>query len=219
MCTSQEPIDLGFLVLRDEGEFDEIDAMVSTYPNANGNWKSNAVTAYYMGDQNAPSASNNWGVSTINVMTKGLLNADISSWSDGTKRSAKLPLVFAATVALALRVPADALAGRLRRAAVPRTVLASSCPAAALALDLALDLPPPPVLALLATSWQSSSSSEESESSRHTGSAAVPAASAVDADLLLLVSAAPPLLAAVEAAAEAIILAVAPLASRNRNSK
>ena len=104
---------------------------------------------------------------------------------NGTKRSAKVPLLFAAALALALRVPADALAGRLRRAAVPRTVLApSSCPAAA-ALALALDLPSSPLslLPLLATSWQSSSSSE-SESSRHTGSAAVPATTvtAVDAD-------------------------------------
>lgn len=88
MCTSQEPIDLGFLVLRDEGPTAYIDATVSTYPGEKGKWKSNALTAYYMGDQNAPSELNTGGIPMIDVMTKGLLNANVSSWSDGTKRSA-----------------------------------------------------------------------------------------------------------------------------------
>jgi hypothetical protein len=91
MCTGtydgQElPIDLGFITLRSETDFGKIDATVSTDPDANGKWKSNLMKADVLTNMSAYQDGHD--VAPIDIMTRGLLGADISAWSDGTKRSA-----------------------------------------------------------------------------------------------------------------------------------
>ncbi len=82
-------IDLGFLILQDDlGIEKTVDAMVSTVPGVKGKWKSNSMAAYLMSDQSPATEANNMGLTTFTVMAKGLLNADVASWTSGEKRSA-----------------------------------------------------------------------------------------------------------------------------------
>ena len=80
-CTNLGVIDLGFMVLRRETLDDEIDATVSTNPAMHGKFKSSLMQAIVIPDHD--------GIATPALdMAKGMLRANVSSWSDSTKRSA-----------------------------------------------------------------------------------------------------------------------------------
>jgi hypothetical protein len=73
-------IDLGFLVIRDEVSGSDVDATVSTDPDAKGKYKSSLMTAEFRDDADDVPL-------TKAIMAKGMLNAGTSHWGDGTQRS------------------------------------------------------------------------------------------------------------------------------------
>ena len=80
IVASGDMIDLGFLTIKEEVADDEIDATVSTDPGAKGKNKSSLMTALSVGDDDSTPSS-------AIVMAKGMMNANVAHWGDGTKRS------------------------------------------------------------------------------------------------------------------------------------
>jgi uncharacterized repeat protein (TIGR01451 family) len=77
---SSDEIELGFLTIRTEGADGEVDATVSTDQDAKGKHKSSLMTAMVMDDDDTDP-------SEAIVMAKGMMNANVAHWGDGTQRS------------------------------------------------------------------------------------------------------------------------------------
>jgi uncharacterized repeat protein (TIGR01451 family) len=77
---SDDEINLGFLTIKGEGVDGDIDATISTDTTARGKFKSSLMTAEVMDDDDDLAV-------TAPVMAKGMMNASVAHWSDGTRRS------------------------------------------------------------------------------------------------------------------------------------
>ena len=80
LAESAGEIDLGYVTIRDEAFDNDIDATVSTNTTAKGKHKSSLITPKLLKDLDSDAT-------TAEVMAKGMLNARVASWRDGTKRS------------------------------------------------------------------------------------------------------------------------------------